>query len=122
MADVVDGSTIHLVTRPVDPSQQPPQQQGQPNRFFDGLHGGHIPMGFGDGQGGAIPVNMNDIGSVSAASVTRLDTCADTLQALPCRLALNCNLAALSEMLFQGWCTIYALICAVTYENGVFCS
>lgn len=35
-------------------------------------------MGFGNGQGGAIPVNMNDIGSVSAASVTRLDTCTDS--------------------------------------------
>jgi hypothetical protein len=68
VADVVDGSTVHMVTRPVDPSQQPPQQS-QPNRFFDALHGGHVPMNFVGGPGGAMPVNMNDLGSVSQCTL-----------------------------------------------------
>ena len=62
VADVVDASVVHMVTRPVDTSQQPPQ----PSQRERVPHGGagQFTANMMGGQGFGVPMDMNDFGSV----------------------------------------------------------
>ena len=62
-ADVTDGSTVHLVMRPVDTSQAPPAASGADRAHpFAGPMGGGFPVAFRGVPSGAL--NPNDFGQV----------------------------------------------------------
>ncbi len=64
LTDVVDASVVHLVTRPVDTSQQPPQPS-QRDRLPNG-GAGQFTANMMGAQGMGVPMDMNDFGSVSS--------------------------------------------------------
>lgn len=75
-ADVTDGSTVHLVMRPVDTSQAPPPTSSADRAHpFGGPMGGGFPINFRGAPGGAL--NPNDFGQVrpSCCSLLLAECC-----------------------------------------------
>lgn len=62
MIDVVEGSVIHMVTRPVDTSQQPPSPRPQEHMSAGGL--GRFAVNMMGPQGPGAPMDPNEFGSV----------------------------------------------------------
>ena len=62
LADVVEGSVIHMVMRPVDTSQQPPPPGPQEHMAAGGMGRFAVPMMGSQGPGA--PMDPNEFGSV----------------------------------------------------------
>lgn len=67
MADVVDASVVHLVTRPVDTSQQPPQPSQRERVPLGGA--GNFTANMMGAQQFGVPMDINDFGSVGLGDV-----------------------------------------------------
>ena len=68
-ADVTDGSTVHLVMRPVDTSAPLPPTGGAAGAHHFAAHmGGGIPIAFRGGPDGGL--DPNDFGSVRISTLT----------------------------------------------------
>lgn len=100
-ADVTDGSTVHLVMRPVDTSAPPPAaSEADRAHPFAGPMGGGFPIAFRGGPSGAL--NPNDFGQVGPPSRS-LYMLNQSMQAhITARAAYACTMCMLSGRMLVG--------------------